>query len=829
MVPHAAPIPIRGLVDTGSGVSILTFSAFNRVAAQTGAVLKPYQNDLYAANGKTIKTFGLAEQVRLQLGGYELETNFVVVDDAMGVEDFLLGRNFLRSYQVLVDLTSMKIVVRAPVKPVWHHAHTQVGDASLTTPVTLDCDLVLQPFERTVAKAKLVTETLEPLIFQTVALNASLSDPSLQNTIFLEDSVATVSETGTLYVSLINLTSNQQRVQCGAHLGTVVPVSLVYQAVPQNLDATAKTDHETEADNGRANFVYKVYSEMNLSTASELTSSSEFEFLSSTDPSEAGLSEREIRKRTDPGLFAPIPGPDSQLQEVKKLWGSSACESLDNILNEFDDLFMKRKADVGRCTIDKHKIEVEPGAVPHREGARRMSPEKAERANQEVRSLLALGMIQPSLSPWATGIVMVKKKSGELRFCCDFRPLNEVTIKDAYPLPRIDESLARLGNAKIYTSIDLAWAFWQIPLRKADRHKTAFACELGLFDWRRMPFGLCNASATFQRAIARALQKIVNRKGSMVMAYIDDIVIATETVEDHMARLREVFECLREAGFKMRVAKCDFMKSEIKYLGRVVSAEGVKPDPKAVAKLRDWEIPRNKTEMQSFLGFANYYREFIPWHAKLVAPLHAVTGLNATFAWGPDQQKAFNEIKKALIEATALAQPDSEGEFVLDTDASAVAISGILHQWQGAPGERRLRPIIYGSKKLTTTQAKYGAPKLEMFAAYYFILKNHSYLCPRKFTLRVDNQALSWLKTYSTDQALIGRWIMTLDKYHFRVEHRPRTQHRNADGLSKRTNDYRCREKQLAQLPAAGERWKFLSAEEFGNSLSPPGSTCKVE
>ena len=735
----------------------------------------------------------------------------------MGVEDFLLGRNFLRSYQVLVDLTSMKIVVRAPVKPVWHHAHTQVGDASLTTPIALDSDLVLQPFERTVAKAKLVTNALEPLIFQTVALNASLSDPSLQIAIFLEDSVATVSETGTLYVSLVNLTSNQQRVRCGAHLGTVVPVSLVYQAVPQKLDATAEADHKTEADNSRANFVYKVCSEMNLSTASELSSSSEFEFLSSTDPSEAGLSEREIRKRADPDLLSPIPGPDSQLQEVKKLWGASACESLHNILNEFDDLFMKRKADIGRCTIAKHTIEVEPEAVPHREGARRMSPEKAERANQEVRSLLALGMIQPSLSPWASGIVMVKKKSGELRFCCDFRPLNEVTIKDAYPLPRIDESLARLGNAKIYTSIDLVWAFWQIPLRKADRHKTAFACELGLFEWRRMPFGLCNASATFQRAIARALQKIVNRKGSMVMAYVDDIVIATETVEDHMARLREVFECLREAGFKMRVAKCDFMKPEIKYLGRVVSAEGVKPDPKAVAKLRDWDIPRNKTEMQSFLGFANYYRAFIPWHAKLVAPLHAVTGLNATFAWGPDQQKAFNEVKTALIEATALAQPDSEGEFVLDTDASAVAISGILHQWQGAPGERRLRPIIYGSKKLTTTQAKYGAPKLEMFAAYYFILKYHSYLCPRKFTLRVDNQALSWLKTYSTDQALIGRWIMTLDRYHFRVEHRPRTQHRNADGLSKRTNEYRCREQQLAQLPTTGERWNFLSAEEFDN------------
>ena len=257
------------------------------------------------------------------------------------------------------------------------------------------------------------------------------------------------------------------------------------------------------------------------------------------------------------------------------------------------------------------------------------------------------------------------------------------------------------------------------------------------------------------------------------------------------------------------------LKSEIKYLGRVVSAEGIRPDPKAVTKLRDWEVPRNKIEMQSFLGFANCYGEFIPWHAKLVAPLHAITGLGATFAWGDEQQQAFNAVKLALIEANALAQPDSEGEFVLDTDANAVAISGILHQWQGPPGEKRLRPIVYGSKKLNATQAKYGAPKLEMYAAYYFILKNHSYLCSRKFILRVDNQALSWLKTYSTDQALIGRWVMALEKYHFKVEHRRRTQHRKADGLSKRTNDYRWREKQLEKLPAVTDKWSFLSQEEF--------------
>ena len=218
VVPHAAPLPLRGLIDTGSGVSILTFSAFNRVAVQTGAVLKPYQIGLYAANRKTIKTFGLAEHVFFQLGGYELETNFVVVDDAMGVEDFLLGRNFLRAYQVLVDLTSMKIVVRAPVRPMWHYAHTQVGDSSLAVPVVLDSDLVLQPFERAVVKAKVITNDLEPLIFQNVALNAANADASLHKVVFLEGCVATVSETGHAFVSAMNLTCNPQRIRGNTRL-----------------------------------------------------------------------------------------------------------------------------------------------------------------------------------------------------------------------------------------------------------------------------------------------------------------------------------------------------------------------------------------------------------------------------------------------------------------------------------------------------------------------------------------------------------------------------------------------------------------------------------
>ena len=321
VVPQAAPIPLRGLVDIASGVSILTFSAFNRIAAQTGTVLKPYQTDLYAANGKTFKTFGLAEQIRFQLGGYQLETNFVVVDDVMGVEDFLLGRNFLRTYQVLVDLT-LKIVVRAPVKPVWHHAHTQVGDPSIATSDALDSDLVLQPFERTVVKAKVVTDDLEPLIFQNVMLNAAIADTSLQNIVFLEGSVATVSEAGYVFVSVLNLTSNPQRIRRGTQLGNVVPVSLVYRAILQL--SAPKPALQTQVDNDQFAFVNRIYEEMNYDTDSQLISSSEFEFLSSTDPTEEGLSERGVQKRTDPELMAPVQGHESQLKEVQSLWGPKA-------------------------------------------------------------------------------------------------------------------------------------------------------------------------------------------------------------------------------------------------------------------------------------------------------------------------------------------------------------------------------------------------------------------------------------------------------------------------------------------------------------------------
>ena len=293
-------------------------------------------------------------------------------------------------------------------------------------------------------------------------------------------------------------------------------------------------------------------------------------------------------------------------------------------------------------------------------------------------------------------------------------------------------------------------------------------------------------------------------------------------MEDHIKRIKEVFECLREAGFKMRAEKCDFMRTETKYLGRIVSADGIKPDPDAVAKIREWLPPRNKEELQSFLRFANYYRDFVPFHAAKVQPMQELLKKNQHFCCEERHQEAFDSVKQALSDATTLAASNEQGRFVLDTDASTAAIEGILHQKQEYNGKTILRPIVYGSKSLTKTQLNYGAPKLEMYTVFYFVEKFHSYLAGREFTLRVDNQALSWLKTYSMDQAMIGRWIARLDQYHFKTIHRPRTQHRNVDGLSKRTNDYINREQILEKLPEVIEGFNFMSQKDYDELPTVP-------
>ena len=277
-----------------------------------------------------------------------------------------------------------------------------------------------------------------------------------------------------------------------------------------------------------------------------------------------------------------------------------------------------------------------------------------------------------------------------------------------------------------------------------------------------------------------------------------------------------MFSCMKQAGLKCKPSKCEILRDSIKYLGRLVDKHGVRPDPEAVEAVLTWKAPKTDTQLMSFLGFANYYREFIKGYTDKIYPMQRLMrNKGKKFTWTDEAQISFENIKRELCEAPVLGMPKEKGMFVLDTDASVVAISGILHQEQEWNGRTVLRPIAYGSKVLSDTEMKYGAPKAEMFAVITFVEKYRAYLGSAPFKLRVDNRALAWLKTYPMDQSYIGRWIVRLDGYHMIIEHRTRDKHQNADSLSKKTEFYERLEEKQANQSEIKDGFSFLDKETY--------------
>ena len=287
-------------------------------------------------------------------------------------------------------------------------------------------------------------------------------------------------------------------------------------------------------------------------------------------------------------------------------------------------------------------------------------------------------------------------------------------------------------------------------------------------------------------------------------------------IRDHIERLDDVFACMKRAGLKCKSSKCDIPKDSIKYLGRMVDKHGIRSDPDAVEAKLTWKSPKTEHQLVSFLGFANYYREFIKGYADKVYPMQQLMrhkGKN--FTWNNAVEESFQRIKKELCEAPVLGMPTEKGMYVLDTDASVVAISGILYQEQEWNGKTVLRPIAYGSKVLSYTETKYGAPKAEMFTVVTFVEKYRAYLCSKPFKLQVDSRALCWLKMYSMDHSYIGRWIVRLGGYNMIIVHRTRDKHQNADNLSNKTDFYERQEQSEADKPEIEDGFSFVDKETY--------------
>lgn len=458
------------------------------------------------------------------------------------------------------------------------------------------------------------------------------------------------------------------------------------------------------------------------------------------------------------------------LTEVEK-------EELKDLLWQYQDVFSKNNQDIGRTHRVEHRIET-GNAAPIRTQPRRLPIGKKKTEQEEVQKMLDNGIIEPSRSAWSSAIVLVPKKDGSTRFCVDYRKLNDVTIKDAYPLPRVDDCLDALANSKWFSSMDLNSGFWQIGMAEEHKEKTAFSTSLGLFHFKVMPFGLCNSPSTLSRLLEDVLRGL---QWEECLLYMDDIIVPGPSFTERLKRLEHIFQRLKNANLKLKPSKCNLFQKSVKFLGHVVSDKGVHTDPDKTEAVRIWPVPKTVKEVRSFLGLCSYYRRFVSGFANIARPLHKLCEKNSKFTWNEDCQKAFNSLKNSLMSSPLLAYPLPGKSFILDTDASNLATGAVLSQEQN--GQEHV--IAYMSKSMKKYEQSFCVTRKELLAVVNALKHFHSYLYGQEVILRTDNSAVSWVKNLKNPTGQLARWLQELGNYNLTITHRPGRKHTNADALSR--------------------------------------------
>ena len=494
-------------------------------------------------------------------------------------------------------------------------------------------------------------------------------------------------------------------------------------------------------------------------------------------------------------------------------WPEDQAEKARSLLKEYHDIFSLEKRDVGHTKAAKHKIVVkDPDTPPFKERFRRIPPPQLE-VRAHLKMMLDAGVIGPSNSPWCNAVVLVRKKDGSLRFCIDFRKLNSLTVKDSHPLPRICETLESLAGAAHYSTCDMNSGFWQVPMDEESKQYTAFTLgSMGLYECESMPFGLSNAPPTFQRLMLNCLGEL---NLTYCLIYLDDVIIFSRTEEEHLERMRVVFDRLREHGLKLKPSKCDVFKTEINYLAHHVSKKGVLPSKKNLEAIAECPPPDTYTKVKSFVGLVGHYRCFIKGFANIAAPLYDLTSRenkdkkSEHLDLPPKAREAFDRLKAACLQAPILSIPDFSKPFLLETDASGKGLGAVLSQKQS---DGRYHPIAYASCIMNETEQRYHSNKQEFLALKWAVTEQfHEYLSPygknrNEFVVRTDNNPLTYIFSMANLDAAGQRWVAHLASYNFALEYQKGKDNTVADFLSRMDGRLTEGEAQdyLSKIPYSG-------------------------
>lgn len=433
------------------------------------------------------------------------------------------------------------------------------------------------------------------------------------------------------------------------------------------------------------------------------------------------------------------------------------------VVNKYRHIFTSEQIKLGRIKIVKHSIETTTSR-PIRQRPYVVAQAIRPDIDRQIAEMLKSGVIKVSNSPWASPMVVVKKKDGTFRICIDFRKVNDVTVKDVFPLPRIQEVVDRLSGCNWISTFDMASGYWQIAMDERDQQKTAFICHAGLFEWTVMPFGLTNAPATFQRLTEAIFAGVAFRQ-----PYFDDVMIFSKNFDDHMLHLGDTFLQCHLTGAVFKTGKSEVAQKEVHLLGFIAGTNGVKTDPAKIALVQQFPQPRTPKNIKQFLGLCGYYRQFVPDFSTTTEPLTALLKKDTPFKWTSTCAESFEKLKGQLANSGVLVYPKTDRPFTLVTNASAVGVSAILEQPYGGS----MKPIMHISRTLNPHERNYTTMDLECLAVIWALSKLRAYLFGHQFEIVTDHNALQWLLTTGSPSGRTGRWVLQLQEFDFKIRHRP--------------------------------------------------------
>jgi hypothetical protein len=714
-------LSVKALVDTGAKKSCIDVNTFNRLRIQCD----PVTDDLcclFGADGQPIKILGtvLAD---VGIKGLRMPTVFQIMENL--TYPLILGIDFLKEHQATIDthnsiITFYDDLVATPFARKRPHNITYVRSRRSVTIPPLSEAVIQCNIDRHYKLQTSIMEPVDNINNKNIAVARCVVSPSSY----------------IVMCRILNPTSSSVFLKQGFALCTIEPIE-----INENSSVTSLNDKQSpklpqtqksKLKNSNVRSAQEILDEMGLKIDKDKLSDTDY-------------------------------------------------QNLTQFLVTNKDVFASSITDLPGTNRVLHRIETTTNK-PIRQRMYRTTPADREEISRQTEEMLKMGVIVPSDSPFSSPVVLVSKSNGQKRFCVDYRRLNDVTEENHHPLPNMTTILDCMAERqpRIFSVLDMRSGFWQVALDPATAYKTAFSTSEGHYEFRRLAFGLRNSPATFQQLMTSVLRHLLFK---YALVYIDDILIFSSNMKDHLSHLDEVFKRFREANLKLHPEKCQFAVPEVKYLGHILSDKGVHVDQSKVTAVRDYPRPTNLKQLRGFLGLSGYYRRFIKDYAKTAHPMHQLLKKNAKFDWNEDCENAFNKLKTTLISAPILIFPDFNKDFVLTTDASRTSIGYYLTQ-KGADGY--FHPVGYAGRSLRPNEANYTVSEIELLAILEGCKHFHPFLANRKFTIHCDHVSLKYISSIGAQTGRLGRWAIFLTNYNFDIVYQAGKTNVVADALSRR-------------------------------------------